>query len=290
MQVVDWKRDDIDDVAVNRTREEAAAATAAITMIADREELRSRIQASQIAVSRADVLAAVGIGILGAIPATTADERLGEWLAKLPGMDKLTWESATPTGREAISKLRSLVASGSGIDPHAIATLPDADEVSPLFRTIVETASPDAADPSTDLVESLLLPEGDDIFGAALTRFLSDRWVNYRGWHQGTQAFHEFKALCYGTTAIVSLPLDPNPMAIGLSAWHLVRAMLASRDLSKLVIELADAAIAEGRLIQARWDAEVASSALVDAWVGRAAVGYPVSDSALLDAFSGSVD
>jgi hypothetical protein len=277
-----WDVPDVDEAGLSaQERPSAAAAVAAVRTLSRRDDLRAKIARASVRIDRKDALVAAGIGLLGAVPATQADEVIGEWLARIPGVDTIQWTNGAPSAREAYARLSEAMAGGYGLPSlQSIAAGPEAAAGLPLYADLVQRLPVDPVvagqfanraqsawqAQDVDVVEAFLIPDGEDIFGSALTRLLTDRWVKRRGWAKGDQAFHEFKALAYGTTSVLSVALNPNPVAMGLAAWHLVRAMLATRSLTEMIVSLKDVAIAESRQVISEWDRELAASGDGNRW------------------------
>jgi hypothetical protein len=87
---------------------------------------------------------------------------------------------------------------------------------------------------------------------------LLDLWGARRGWQQGSQPYHEAKALAYSINACVGMLLKPNPLSFVLATWHGYKALMASRTLTAQLEQLVSMAIAESDVTMKDYDVEVA--------------------------------
>lgn len=285
-----WLDEPVDEAAGTAMLKHRGLATA--TALTRREELRDEIRRRSVRLGLQDALIAGGIGALGAVPATRIDDVVAKHLGdvpllapfrdpagNLPSVREMGRLLAKGRGLPSITDIESLAASGREALP-AFEPFVDRLKAGQVDALELGTRAADALTGPTDFAEAFLI-NAEDVLETGLVKLLTGWWVGRRGWEPGSQIFHEFKALAYGTTAAISLPYNPNPIATGLSAWHLVKAMLASRELTKLIVELSEVAIAEAAGVIAAWDAQVERNRGMGDLVGRATsttTADPVAD------------
>jgi hypothetical protein len=200
----------------------------AADILSRRQQLRQSVQAAVSGrMSGTDLAVGVGAGLVSAIPGTPLDEMAAGRVSQLLS---LTQNGEADAMREGIL--------GMGFDAQDVAR---------------RLQSGDLGN-----VDQLFSLDGEDMVGAAAARWMTDKWAAKRGWESGDRPYHEFKALTYGVNALATAPFNPNPIMLGLAAWHLFSAMAASWQLTQDIRELADLAIEEGRQAIADLDREVA--------------------------------
>jgi hypothetical protein len=256
-----------------------AGAAAAADRLSRRDQLRALCdEAIGKTLKGSDLAAGVGIGLVSAIPGTPLDEMafeafrgspLGQWAGRvMPGWtpgDDVTRMSQWMHRGVATIQSGPIGAEGDGVREGVGAMGIDPADVARRWR-----------EGELNDVDDLFTLDGEDLVGAAAARWMADKWTARRGWTRGDKPYHEFKALSYGVNAIVTAPFNPNPILMGLAAWHLFRAMAASRQLTAHLRELADLAIADGRAAMAAYDAQVAT------WERWSALGARVAARPIL--------
>ncbi len=235
-------------------------ATAAADALSRRNQLRETLT-HQLgrALGGKDLAVGVGIGLISSIPGTPLDEMaydsfkgspLGQWASRaapewLPG-DQVSRVSTWLHRAPSTISLPGTGGEGDGVRDGLRIMGVDAVDIAEKAR------NGELKD-----VDDLFVLDGEDMVGAAAARWLTDRWISRRGWQKGERHYHEFKALTYGVNAVVTAPFNPNPIMMGLSAWHMFCAVRASRKLTDQLCDLADLALEQGRRTMADWDLEM---------------------------------
>ena len=267
-----WSADPDDDLLDRGDFTHAAMATTAATAIGRRDELREQITRGITGrLTLADVVILCGIGAIGAIPATSIDDRVlaGLKVALGGGVSVLAGVGAQQARQVLQEKLAdgSLTADLSGL-AHKLAGEAGGGAIASTLLT-------KARDSFGGAVAKFAVPDAEDVIETGLTRLLSDKYCEYRGWREGEPAYHQAKTLAYAVTAIVSAPFNPNPVAFALAAWHGLKVIWLTGVMIGRVRELVELAVAAAAEEIAAFQKELARSQQMDEWGRRLGEGDP---------------
>ena len=275
-----WSADPDEELLDNGQIAKAAEATVIANEAARRGDLRASIERSvSHRLTATDLAVLCAIGALGAVPATSFDDRVlaGLRLA-VGGMP----DAASGFGADQMRQmLHDGLADGSLLTnvPGLAGLLAGGGQGGGAIASSLLASGGDGS--LAGGAAGFAVPDAEDVIETGLTRLMSDKYCEYRGWKEGEQVYHEAKTIAYAVTAIVSAPFNPNPVAFALAAWHGVKVLWLSGQMTVQVVELARLAVAAGQAEIAALERELSSSRDVDGFASRLAAADPGWGSAI---------